>query len=277
MISIREVARVNDAEKYLFDNAAKQAVDRFDALASLFDPVTFRHIDDLGLQPGQRCWEVGAGGGTVARWMADRVGPSGFVSATDLDVQWLEHDLKAPNVQIARHNVVEDAAPQAQFDLVHERLVLIHIPDRAVALERMASALRPGGWILLEDFDSEIGDGGFVDVASDVAELGSAIARALRTLLATRGADTALGSKLPYLLRRAGFIDVGADAYKVLEHADVPRDLVRANIIQVRDELVDRGLVTEVDLDHYLARLDDGTLRLTSPTLVSAWGRRPTV
>jgi SAM-dependent methyltransferase len=264
-----------DTNDYLFDNEAKQAGDRFSALASLFDPVTVRHLDEVGTSAGQRCWEVGAGGGTVARWMADRVGPSGFVLATDLDVQWLEHDLQAPNVQVSRHDVLKDATPSEEFDLVHERLVLLHIADRTTAVERMASALRPGGWMLLEDFDADIGDGGFVDAASDVADLGRSIASAIRALLRTRGADTELGSKLPHLLRRVGFVDIRADAYKVIEHDDMPRDLIRANIVQVRDQLVDRGLATESAIDRYLQRLDDGTLRLTSPTLVSAWGRRP--
>src|SRR3954447_23050379 len=119
-------------DRYLFDNTARQAGDRFGALGSLFDHVTCRHLDDLGIGPGQRCWEVGAGGGSVARWMADRVGPSGFVWATDLDVQWLQRGLQMPNVKVERHDVVDDPVPGPPFDLVHERLVLIHLPQRIV-------------------------------------------------------------------------------------------------------------------------------------------------
>ena len=263
------------ADRYLFDNKARQAGDRFGALGSLFDPVTFRHLDDLGIGPGQRCWEVGAGGGSVVRWLADRVGPSGFVWATDLDVQWLETDLQQPNVQISRHDVARDEVTEDRFDAVHERLVLIHVPETVAAVERMVSALRPGGWLLVEDFDSEIGDGGYVDAYSDVAGLSRSIALAVRTLLNMRGADTALGSKLPHLLRAAGLSDVRADAYKAIECGDATRELVRANVVQVRDQLVEHKLVAPDDLDRYIERLEDPTLRLTSPTLVSAWGRRP--
>ena len=265
----------DEADRYLFDNNARQAGDRFGALGSLFDPVTFRHLDDLGIGPGQRCWEVGAGGGSVVRWMADRVGPSGFVWATDLDVQWLETDLQHPNVQISRHDVARDQVPEDRFDAVHERLVLIHVPETVAAVERMVSALRPGGWLLVEDFDSEIGDGGYVDAYSDVASLSRSIALAVRTLLNRRGADTALGSKLPHLLRAAGLTDVRADAYKAIECGEATRELIRANVVQVRDQLVEHGLVAPDDLDRYIERLEDPSLRLTSPTLVSAWGRRP--
>ena len=263
------------ADGYLFDNTARQAGDRFSALGSLFDPVTFRHLDDLGIGDGQRCWEVGAGGGSVVRWMADRVGPSGFVWATDLDVQWLETDLQRTNVRISRHDLVRDDVLEDAFDVVHERLVLIHIAERVAAVERMVSTLRPGGWLLVEDFDSEIGDGGFVDAYSDVATLSGSVALAVRTLLDMGGADTALGSKLPHLLRAAGLTDIRADAYKAIECGDAPRELIRANVVQVRDQLVERGLVASGELDRYIERLHDASLRLTSPTLVSAWGRRP--
>src|SRR3954464_3643195 len=170
------------ADRYLFDNDARQAGDRFGALESLFDPVTFRHLGDLGIGPRQRCWEVGAGGGSVVHWMADRVGPSGFVWATDLDVGWLETNLRQPNVRISRHDLMRDDVLDDRFDAVHERLVLVHIPEAIRAVERMVSALRPGGWLLVEDFDSQIGDGGFVAVDSDVAALSSSIALAVRTL-----------------------------------------------------------------------------------------------
>ena len=141
---------------YLFDNEALEAGDRFGALASLFDPITFRHLEKLGVTKGWRCLEVGAGGGSVASWLATRVGESGQVVATDLDVRWLEQRLRAPNIEVRRHSVVDDPLPDGFFDLVHERLVLLHVRERVAALGRLASALRPGGWLLAEDFDSDV-------------------------------------------------------------------------------------------------------------------------
>ncbi len=61
---------------YLLDNRQAEAGERFDALAALFDASTFRHVDDLGIEPGRRCWEVGAGGSSVVRGLAERVGPA---------------------------------------------------------------------------------------------------------------------------------------------------------------------------------------------------------
>jgi hypothetical protein len=81
------------SEEYLLDNARREAGARFGALAELFDTVTFRHIAALGIEPGWRCWEVGAGGPSVPAWLSDRVGRGGEVLATDLDPRWIDaHD-----------------------------------------------------------------------------------------------------------------------------------------------------------------------------------------
>jgi hypothetical protein len=77
------------ANRYLLANAASQAGDRFAALWALFDPVTFAHVDAFGIGTGRRCWEVGAGGMSVPTWMAGKVGVTGHVLATDIDVSWL--------------------------------------------------------------------------------------------------------------------------------------------------------------------------------------------
>lgn len=39
------------------------------------------------------------------------------------------------------------------FDLVHARALLCHLPEREQALDRMLGAVRPGGWILVEEPD----------------------------------------------------------------------------------------------------------------------------
>jgi hypothetical protein len=87
---------------YLLDNQNVEAGIRFDALAELFDPWTFRHIEDLGIGAGWRCREIGAGGPSVPRWLADRVGGKGRVPATDIDVSWARQ-ASGPVAETDRH------------------------------------------------------------------------------------------------------------------------------------------------------------------------------
>lgn len=127
---------------YLLDNKQSEAGIRFGALAELFDPVTFRHIDQLGIGAGMRCWEVGAGGPSVPLGLAERVGPTGTVLATDIDVSWTS-GIADGVIEVLTHDVAADPPPPGGFDLVHARLVLVHVTDRAEALRRMVQALRP--------------------------------------------------------------------------------------------------------------------------------------
>jgi 2-polyprenyl-3-methyl-5-hydroxy-6-metoxy-1,4-benzoquinol methylase len=138
---------------YLFPNSDPETPARFAALSELFDEVSIHHLTKLGVRTGWHCLEVGAGSGSIAKWLADRVGPGGHVLATDIDTSFLRC-IKSPNVEVRQHNIAVDALPEATFDLVHSRLVLNHVPQRDEALQRMISALKPGGWILVEDHDS---------------------------------------------------------------------------------------------------------------------------
>ncbi|MFD9042407.1 class I SAM-dependent methyltransferase [Streptomyces bottropensis] len=64
------------------------------------------------------------------RGLAERVGPTGHVLATDIDTSW-PAAATAPQVELRRHDVAVDEPPHGPFDLAHARLVLVHVADRA--------------------------------------------------------------------------------------------------------------------------------------------------
>jgi ubiquinone/menaquinone biosynthesis C-methylase UbiE len=135
------------------DPVANAAV-RFTALSALFDVTSQRHLADRGVAPGWQCLEVGAGGGSIARWLGQRVGPTGRVLATDVDTQYLEK-IELPNIDVRRHDITRDALPERAFDLIHTRMVLLHLSSRDLVLPRLLSALKPGGWLVCEEFDRQ--------------------------------------------------------------------------------------------------------------------------
>lgn len=259
-------------EGYLLDNQSAEAGTRFDALARIFDPSTFRHIDNLGIEPGWRCWEVGAGGTSVPRWLSQRAGPEGYVLATDIDVSWL-NQATGPNVEVRQHDVARDAPPDGSFDLVHARLVLVHLVDRDAALRSMIEVLRPGGWLLVEDADPALQPLSCLDAQTPEEELANRLRQGFRALMAQRGVDLAYGRKLPRLLRRAGLTDVAADGYfPVALPACAP--LETATIQLIRDQLIANDIATSEEIDRHLANVAAGRLDLSQPPMISAWGRR---
>ncbi len=258
---------------YLLDNRQSEAGVRFDALRELFDPVTFRHIDQLGITAGMRCWEVGAGGPSVPLGLAERVGPTGTVIATDIDVSWTR-DIARAGIEVLRHDVAADQPPGEGFDLVHARLVLVHVADRAEALRRMVRALRPGGWLLLEDADPGLQPLLCPDESGPEQRLANRLRSGFRTLMATRGVDLAYGRTLPKLLRAAGLADVRADAYFPIT-SPACAVLEAATVRQIRHRLVAAGLATDEEIDRHLANVATGQLDLATAPMISAWGRRP--
>ena len=117
-----------DASTYSFDNDNPEAVDRHQYLARILDPFTFTRLSTVGALTGGRCLEIGAGGGSVASWLAERVGPTGRVVATDLNTRHLPTDA---GYEVLRHDVVAEPVPDGPWDLIHTRMVLLHIPEPA--------------------------------------------------------------------------------------------------------------------------------------------------
>jgi SAM-dependent methyltransferase len=260
-------------DRYLLDNARSEAGTRFDALSVIFDPSTFQRIDDLGIGPGWRCWEVGAGGPSVPRWLAGRVGTGGRVLATDIDVSWVS-PAADPVVEVRRHDVGRDAPPEETFDLVHARLVLVHVADRDRALQSMIDVLRPGGLLFVQDADPALQPLICPDEYGTEQRLANRLRAGFRALLAERGADLGYGRRLPRLLRDAGLTEVEADAYFPMTSPAC--DLLEtATVNQVRDGLVAGGHATEEEIDRHLANVAARKLDLATAPMISAWGRRP--
>ncbi|MEU2827500.1 methyltransferase domain-containing protein [Streptomyces lavendulae] len=259
---------------YLLDNRQSQAGTRFEAIGELFDPVTFRHVDALGLTAGMRCWEVGAGGPpSVPLGLAERVGPTGSVVATDIDVSWTR-EVAGGVIEVLRHDVAADPPPPGGFDLVHARLVLVHVSDRAEALRRMVGALRSGGRLLLEDADPGLQPLSCPDESGPEQRLANRLRSGFRALMESRGADLAYGRTLPRLLREAGLADVRADAHFPIA-SPACAVLESATVRQIRHLLVAEGLATDAEIDRHLANVATGRLDLATAPMVSAWGRRP--
>ncbi|MDT7805951.1 MAG: hypothetical protein QOI78_9384 [Actinomycetota bacterium] len=259
--------------RYLLDNRRPEAGERFAALAELFDPWTFRHLDDLGLGEGWRCWEVGAGGVSVPRGLAARVGAGGRVLATDIDVSWAG-PAAGGVLEVRRHDVLRDPPPAETFDLVHARLVLVHLKDRAAATRVMVDALRPGGWLVIEDGDPALQPLACPDERGPGEVLANRLRARIRTLMAERGADLAYGRTLPRLLRESDLADVGAEAYFPVA-ARACAVLEAATVRHVRDQLLAADLATPEEIETHLANLARGDLDLMLAPMITAWGRKP--
>jgi SAM-dependent methyltransferase len=113
-------------------------------------------LDRLGLQPGWRCVDVGAGGGDVSVALAALVGREGRVYAVDSDPR-ARDDVAAAAAEAGAAQVLaitqaaEDLTLPEPVDLAFCRFLLLHVVEPVVALRRMAATVRPGGWVVAQE------------------------------------------------------------------------------------------------------------------------------
>ncbi|MBE9373703.1 methyltransferase domain-containing protein [Saccharopolyspora sp. HNM0983] len=261
---------VNTAADYAFARDGGAAARRHALLAEAYDPVTLDRLAETGVGSGWQCLEVGAGAGTVSVWLAERVAPSGEVLATDVRRPVLP---RMPGLRGQVHDAVTDPLPEAAFDLVVARLVLRHLPQRAQVLDGLVRALKPGGWLQIDEFDTSYEPPLLVDDAADRRVFESFLA-AKDIAMRARGVDPSFGRHAAGAMRDAGLVEVDPRPRVQLRHpgsADLA--LLAENVTDMRDSLREAGM-SEHELDRVRDLFAAPGFRACSSLLYSVHGRK---
>lgn len=241
-------------------------------LEAIADPMTFGILDDvIGPRAGWRCLELGAGAGSVARRLAELVGPTGHVVAADIDLRFLE-DLPS-NVEVRQLDAATADFGEEAFDLIHFRAVLAYVPGRDEIVGRLLRALRPGGWILAEEPVFAMPTGAIDGDPDSVLAASGAL---FTSLLEGAGTCLDFGARVPGLLRRAGMVDVANRGWFEIATGGDGRWSTNSRLLWegLRARIVDAGIATTEELDRVIAAAADQDSSWISPLAVSTWGRR---
>ncbi len=260
-----------NSNKYMLDQSWQREKERLEALAVVSDPITIGHLLSLGVSAGWCCAEVGAGSGSIARWLAERVGDTGRVVTTDIDTRFLDGLDQSSIVEVRRHDIVAEPLEAGRYDLIHTRYLLMHLPERARAIEYLVEALRPGGWLLVED-----GDFCTYQLSYPPAVALEATGTAIVHLLERAGADPRYGLKVFPALAHAGPINLGIEASQGgLPCGSDKISVFTLLLAHLQNALVASNLATAEEVEAAIK-----ILQTPSPTavygsiLVSAWGQR---
>lgn len=258
---------------YVFTSVEDQREgERLRAIERECDPASRRRLGATGLTTGWRCLEVGPGAGSLMSWMADQVGRTGQVCAVDLTTKFLPVPHPA-HVEVQQADIRTVSLPEASFDLAHARYVLIHLPDYEAALSKMLAALKPGGWLVLEEPDFSASRG----IAGDAEQLASVlrINQAIRVMYETRRMDYALGLKLLPLLQARGLHDLAMeyDAPWSEGGAEMAR-MMAMSAVQLREKYLATGLVAAADVERYCRFAEDPRSRAVYYATVAVMGRK---
>jgi 2-polyprenyl-3-methyl-5-hydroxy-6-metoxy-1,4-benzoquinol methylase len=267
---------VEQPESYLWDHTLAEEKARLDAQAAIWDRYTRAYLEALRISPGWRCLEVGAGSGTMTRWLADRVSPGGKVVAADIDIRFLQW-LKDPVVEVRRFDITSDQDEAGAYDLVYARMVLMHLPQPDTHLAKMAGLVRPGGWLLVQDVDFaylETPASSQFTLPPSNRRFGMRIMREINALMSATGADKTVAQRHPRRLWELGFEDIGAESVNRLQRGN-PHGPYKAAFERVKGYLVQYGGVSERDANRRLDQMGDPRIGFSSGPMMSAWGRKP--
>ncbi len=114
---------------------------------------TDKMLEMAGITSGHRVLDIAAGAGEQSITTAKKVGPTGYVLATDISSNILEYAKQM--AQQAGVNNIETKVMDGEnltledetFDAVISRIGLIYFPDQQKALKEMLRVLKPGGKI----------------------------------------------------------------------------------------------------------------------------------
>lgn len=268
-IGVRMNPEVTLATDYASGALSKDTPEEFNRLQLLEawgDPDTQAVLSATGLQPSWRCLEIGAGAGSIARWLAGRC-TDGSVVAVDTDTRYLDgqqHD----RLEWRTGDVRELDYGSGSFDLIHSRLTFCHLADREAVLDLVAGWLVPGGWLA-------IGDPLCLPAAGSIHPAIRRFFGALETAWRAQGTDMSWAQTLPSQLARAGLRDISVlTRPNSLGEKGPYGQLAIANIRQEGGYLVRHRLIEQADLDAVLELCrDPGFMDIRSIT-VYAWGRK---
>ncbi len=234
----------------------------------------------VDLPPGGRALDLGCGPAGTIELLAERVGPTGSVTAVDIDpahvamARRLVQDRGLANVEVLQADARHTGLSSSSFDVVHARLLLVNIRSPEQVVAEMVRVAKPGGWVISDEADAMAGICYPPDPEWD--RLHAILHAAYRA----DGADLSIGRKLTHLLRQAGLTDVGADGRADVYPAGHARRTLLPDLVgSMWAKIVEAGIASEDEL----AQLDRRVrMRLADPSTLAmsclyflAWGRKP--
>ena len=255
----------------IFNTGSDHGGTQVQCLQEIYDAPTTEMLGGTGMRPGWRCLELGAGGGSIARWMADRVTP-GEVVAVDVDTSRLE---VGADVRVVEHDIRDGLPVDAPFDIIHARLVLMHMPQRAKILEMLAEALSPGGWLVLGDFGPSLPAALTAPDCDTFLAFDRMVEVGHGVVGPTAGQSLDWGLECGAQMERYGLVDVHSRVHSFsFDGGDTGARYMHSLMRQVEQPLLDAGL-TQEELDHGHSVLVDPRFRGWFYQFVGTRGRKP--
>lgn len=253
---------------YVWQHGLKGEPARLRLMSRLLDPSSRFHLLSTGVTEGWRCLEIGAGNGSVSHWLAQQVGPTGHVLATDLRPDLMQ-GVTGSNIEVRALDVVHEEPPGAPFDLVAIRALLHHLPERRAVITRMVRWLKPGGWLFVQEPD-------FYPTWTVEPPSQKELWEKFIRWAAGHQIDFYVGRKVPAWLQEEGLTDIGSTGNAAVYNGGSEfAQWWESGLREVADRLKSEGGISDAALDEFYALARDPHYWTTTIAFTATTGRKP--
>jgi ubiquinone/menaquinone biosynthesis C-methylase UbiE len=207
----------------------------------------------LDIKPGDQVLDVGCGIGLQATAMAKLAGATGKVVGTDISTVMID---------IARNRTVDsglalefltaDAAsqpfPDQSFDAVRTERVLMYVPDTRQVIKEFKRLLKPGGRLVIFDFDWD----GIL-----IAHQDKALTRQIIRYAADNFPNGRIGADLYRQLRNAGFKNVQVKPSGYYGNSEILLNIMKRVYEGILQTGIENKVFTQVAIDNWWKALEE--------------------
>lgn len=236
----------------------------------------------VGVQAGWDAIDCGCGplGGLAV--LAEFVAPGGRVVGVDVNDSAVEQaravasTLGLGNVEVVAGDIhaLDPTTLGGTFDLAYTRLFLMHQPDMARTLRRIAGLLRPGGWLVAQEPLRTPPPASHPDVAALAGYWAL-----LHRLLERAGVPAGAVEDLPRSAREAGLEVVGRSGFFMTLDPALGFEIHASTIAAARERAIGSGVATAEQVDELVGGLRDARTGdyewVTSPFFLDLTLRKP--
>jgi SAM-dependent methyltransferase len=233
---------------YIFQrNKEEHELLRLRMIEEALDPATIGRLQSTGIGAGWRCMEVGAGAGSIMKWMGSIIGNSGEVVAVDTNTSHIRN-LSGPTYQMIQGDFLE-ASLGGAFDLAHCRYVLIHNRHSQAMLEKLRGLIKPGGFLVVEEPDFTSAKLLNKDLDGSQQRVNNAICRMFEQMQL----DPAYGLSLPARIAAAGLQVLTVDSRIHLNRGgDTMARMMGESTRALREKYIATGEADATDIEKYI-------------------------
>lgn len=207
----------------------------------------------LDVKPGNSVLDVGCGIGLQAFEMAKLVAPAGKVVGTDISTVMIDiARSRTANAGLPLEFLTADASsqpfPDQSFDAIRTERVLMYVPDTQQAIKEFKRLLKPGGRLVIFDFDWD----GILITHKD-----KALTRKIIRYASDSFPNGRIGADLYRQLRHAGFHNVGVRPSSYYGNSETLLNIMKRIYEGILQTGISNNAFSQPEIDNWWKTLDE--------------------